>query len=78
MSHPVAPCVSLFTTFLTLDAMPNQNPEQLALDLIDAQLRAAGWSVQDKSAINFHAGEGQAIREYSTDTGPGDYMLFVD
>ena len=57
---------------------PNQNPEQVARDLIDAQLRAAGWVVQDKKFINFHDGEGQAIREYHTDTGPADYVLFVD
>jgi type I restriction enzyme R subunit len=56
----------------------NQNPEQIARDRIDAQLRAAGWAVQDKSAINFHEGEGQAIREYTTDCGPADYVLFVD
>lgn len=57
---------------------PNQNPEQLARDQIDAQLRAAGWAVQDKNAINFHEGEGQAIREYTTDCGPADYVLFID
>ncbi len=58
--------------------LPNQNPEQIARDAIDAQLTAAGWAVQAKGAIDFHAGEGQAVREYSTDTGPADYVLFVD
>ncbi len=58
--------------------MPNQTPEQRARDLIDAQLRAAGWVVQDKKTFSFHEGEGQAIREYHTDTGPADYVLFVD
>ncbi len=57
---------------------PNQNPEQIARDAIDAQLKASGWAVQDKTAINFHIGEGQAVREYTTDTGPADYVLFVD
>ncbi len=57
---------------------PNQNPEQIARDAIDAQLRAAGWAVQSKDSINFRDGEGQAIREYTTDTGPADYVLFVD
>lgn len=56
----------------------NQNPEQIARDAIDAQLRAAGWVVQNKSEIDFHEGAGQAVREYSTDTGPADYVLFVD
>ncbi len=57
---------------------PNQNPEQIARDAIDAQLRAAGWDVQSKDGINFHSGAGQAVREYSTATGPADYVLFVD
>ncbi len=57
---------------------PNQNPEQIARDSIDALLRASGWVIQDKSAINFHAGQGQAVREYTTDSGPADYVLFVD
>ncbi len=58
--------------------MPNQNPEQIARDAIDGQLRASGWVVQDKEAINLHAGDGQAVREYPTDTGPADYVLFID
>jgi type I restriction enzyme R subunit len=58
--------------------MPNQNPEQKARDQIDAQLRASGWAIQEKDAIDFNAGEGQAVREYTTDTGPADYVLFVD
>ena len=41
---------------------PNQNPEQVARDLIDAQLRAAGWVVRDKNSLNFYDGEGQAVR----------------
>ncbi len=57
---------------------PNQNPEQIARDAIDAQLRASGWAVQAKDAINFHEAEGQAVREYTTDTGPADYVLFID
>ncbi|WP_330646865.1 DEAD/DEAH box helicase family protein (plasmid) [Thioclava litoralis] len=56
----------------------NQNPEQLARDRIDELLRAAGWVVQDKSAIDFGAGLGVAVREYQTDIGPADYVLFVD
>lgn len=56
----------------------NQNPEQVARDAIDAQLRAAGWAVQSKDAIDFHVGQGQAVREYTTDSGPADYVLFVN
>jgi type I restriction enzyme R subunit len=56
----------------------NQNPEQKARDNIDKQLIACGWLVQDKDKINLQAGLGVAIREYTTDTGPADYILFVD
>ena len=61
-----------------MDGMTNQNPEQIARDAIDAQLSASGWAVQYKGGINLSAGEGQAVREYTTDTGPADYVLFVD
>lgn len=57
---------------------PNQNPEQAARDRIDEILAQSGWVVQDKKAINFSAGLGVAIREYQTDVGPADYVLFVD
>ncbi|MGN6400888.1 MAG: type I restriction endonuclease subunit R [Flavisolibacter sp.] len=56
----------------------NQNPEQLARDRIDEQLTACGWTIQNKSSINLHAGIGVAVREYQTDIGPADYVLFVD
>lgn len=60
------------------DSSANQSPEQRARDKIDRQLAAAGWAVQDKNAINFNAGPGIAVREYQTDVGPADYVLFVD
>lgn len=56
----------------------NQNPEQKARDGIDDQLTACGWILQDKKSINLAAGLGVAIREYQTDVGPADYILFVD
>lgn len=56
----------------------NQNPEQKARDNIDARLRQAGWTVQDNKKIDLNAGLGQALREYQTDAGPADYVLFVD
>ncbi len=59
-------------------ATVNQNPEQIARDQIDAKLAEAGWGVQDKSKIDFNAGQGIAVREYPTDIGPADYVLFVD
>ena len=58
--------------------MPNQNPEQIARDKIDDLLIQSGWIVQDRKALNFNAGLGIAVREYPTDIGPVDYVLFVD
>ncbi len=58
--------------------MVNQNPEQRARDRIDRQLAQAGWVVQDKSTLNLDVGRGVAVREYQTDVGPADYVLFVD
>ena len=59
-------------------ASPNQTPEQAARDRIDAMLCQSGWVVQDKKKIDFSAGLGVAVREYQTDVGPADYVLFVD
>jgi len=61
-----------------MNDIPNQNPEQRARDQIDRQLTAAGWVVQDKKSFNFNAGPGIAVREYQTDVGPADYVLFVN
>jgi len=37
----------------------------------------SGWIVQNKTKIEFSAGLGIAVREYGTDVGPADYVLFV-
>ena len=57
---------------------PNQNPEQIARDKIDALLAEAGWVVQRPNEINFGASLGVAVREFQTDVGPVDYALFVN
>ena len=59
-------------------ATSNQTPEQIARDTIDRRLAQAGWEVQDKAKIDFDASLGIAVREYQTDVGPADYVLFVD
>ena len=53
-------------------------PEEKARQTIDRKLDAAGWIVQDFKTLNLGAGRGIAVREYPTDTGPADYVLFVD
>ena len=56
----------------------NKTPEQKARDNIDRMLEHSGWAVVDKNAINWRLGPGVAVREYQTDVGPADYVLFVD
>ena len=58
--------------------MPLLSPEQRARERIDQMLLASGWAVQDKKSLNPSAALGVAVREYDTDTGPADYILFVD
>lgn len=67
-----------FTALHKDETMVNQSPEQKARDKIDLMLAKAGWVVQDKNKINFAAAQGIAVREYQTDVGPADYVLFVD
>ena len=52
-------------------------PEAKARLIIDAKLSDAGWRVQDLKQINLGASVGVAVREYPTDTGSADYVLFV-
>lgn len=53
-------------------------PETKARQEIDRKLAQAGWLVQDYRQANLGAGLGVAVREYPTETGPADYLLFVD
>lgn len=56
----------------------NQNAEQIARDHIDHLLIECGWIVQPKKKLNLAAGLGIAVTEYRTDSGPVDYLLFID
>lgn len=53
-------------------------PEARAREIIDAQLEAAGWVIQDRGEMNRKASLGVAVREYPLSSGPCDYLLFVD
>lgn len=53
-------------------------PEAKARQQIDLKLQQAGWVIQDMKQLNLGAGFGVAVREYPTDTGPEDYVLFVN
>lgn len=54
--------------------------EQRARVLIDQQLAAAGWAVQDKRDLNLFAAQGVAVRESTMAAGHGraDYLLYID
>ncbi len=54
------------------------DPEALARKNIDAALEEAGWVIQDRKDSNLAAAVGVAIREFRTDAGPCDYLLFVN
>ena len=53
-------------------------PEAKAREKIDHQLAQAGWLVQDFKQLNLGAALGVAVREHPTDSGPADYVLFVN
>ena len=60
---------------------PSRLPaEARARVLIDRQLQAAGWSVQDKRSMNLFAAQGVAVREVTLKPGHGrvDYLLYLD
>ena len=64
---------------------PSDHANRLAAEararvLIDRQLTVAGWSVQDKKAMNLFATQGVAVREVTLKPGHGraDYLLYVD
>jgi type I restriction enzyme R subunit len=58
----------------------NLNPEERARVLIDEQLTAAGWVVQDREAIDLVSHAGVAVREVIMEkwAGRADYVLYLD
>ncbi|MDB5243926.1 MAG: type site-specific deoxyribonuclease [Spirosoma sp.] len=53
-------------------------PEAQARKNIDKMLIQAGWHIQNYKDFNPSAGTGIAVREHPTDTGPADYLLYID
>src|SRR5204863_5706192 len=55
------------------------SPEELAREKIDKLLTDCGWTIQNRSTINFSAARGVALREaLLKDRDEVDYLLFVD
>jgi len=61
-----------------MDHNINQHPEQRTTDKIDEKLRASGWVIQTVDTLNLSAGVGVAVKQYSTEVGPADYVLFIN
>lgn len=57
--------------------MTVQTPEHQARKLIDSQLIAAGWVIQDRQELNRNAALGVAVREFALPNGECDYLLFI-
>lgn len=53
------------------------SPEEKARLVIDKKLSDAGYAVQDVKEFNPHARLGVAVREWQTDSGPADYVIFI-
>lgn len=45
---------------------------------VDQMLATSGWLVQDADKVNLYVGQGVALREAHTASGPADYLLYVD
>ncbi len=53
-------------------------PESKARQEIDRLLEASGWTLQNRDEMYLFAAQGVVVREYQLETGPADYLLFVD
>ncbi|MDR1051042.1 MAG: DEAD/DEAH box helicase family protein [Deltaproteobacteria bacterium] len=53
-------------------------PEQIARVNIDKMLLDAGYVIQDMSELNRTAALGVAVREYPTNSGEVDYLIFIE
>src|SRR5262249_38206835 len=61
-------------------ARMSETPEQRARREIDADLTAAGWTLQNKEDLDLTAGRGIAVRNFTMKPGFGfaDYLLYLD
>ena len=62
------------------DLLSRLPPEERARVMIDRQLAASGWAVQDAARANLSASRGVAIREFVLEPPHGrvDYLCYVD
>ena len=53
-------------------------PEAKAREVIDRKLEEVGYVIQDMSEFNPAESLGVAVREFPTNSGPVDYLLFIN
>lgn len=53
-------------------------PESEARIIIDKKLVESGYIIQDMKTLNPNASLGVVVREFPTESGPVDYLIFVD
>jgi type I restriction enzyme, R subunit len=59
--------------------LDNQCPQRKKSRLqIDKKLELARWVIQDFKPINLGISVGVVVREYPTNSGPADYIIFVN
>ena len=61
----------------TLAGARMSKPEEDARKVIDAKLIESGWVLQDFAKFNPMASFGVAVREFMSESGPIDYLLFI-
>ena len=54
------------------------SPEEKARIEIDKQLIEVGYVVQDFKELDLTAAKGVIVREYPTNTGEVDYLIFIN
>lgn len=53
-------------------------PEAKSRIIIDKKLEETGYVLQDMKTLNPNAALGVAVREFPTESGPVDYLIFID
>lgn len=53
-------------------------PEAKARIIIDEKLEETGYVLQDMKTLNPNAALGVAVREFPTESGPVDYLIFIE
>lgn len=53
-------------------------PEAKAREIIDKKLKEVGYVIQDMKELNPKESLGVAVREFPTNSGPVDYLLFIN